>query len=69
MKFFKSQFNYLHCYGGAVIDLQILDEIDLFNGSVSIHHQNIWQPAIEISKTLIAAITEFLKGIFKLQKN
>ena len=32
----------------AVIDLSLLNKIDLFNGFVSIHHQNILQPAIEM---------------------
>ena len=47
----------------------MLNKIDLFNGSVSIHDQNIRQPAIEMFKTLKGVITEFLKGIFKLQTN
>ena len=54
MKFFKSQFNCAHWYGGVVIDL--------FDGSVSIHHQNIGQ-------ILKGVITEFLKVIFKLLAN
>ena len=62
MKFFKSQFHCAHWYGGAVIDL--------FNGSsVSIHHQNIRQPAIEMFKISKGVITEFLKVIFELQTN
>ena len=32
----------------AVIDLSLLNKIDLFNGFVSIHRQNIRQPAIEM---------------------
>ena len=43
--------------------------IDLCNGSVSIHHQNIRQPTVEMFRTLKDVITEFLKGIFKLQTN
>ena len=69
MNFFKSPLNCAHWYGGAVIDLGILNKIDLFNGSVSIHHQNIGKPGIEMSKTLKGVVTEFLKGIFKLQTN
>ena len=61
MKFCKSQFNCAHWYGGAVIDV--------FNGSVPIHHQNIRQPVIEMFKILKGVITEFCKVIFKLQTN
>ena len=52
MKFFKSQFSCAHWYGGAVIDLQLLNKIDLCDGPVSIHYQNIRLPAIEMFKTL-----------------
>ena len=64
--FFKSQFNCTHWYGCAVIDKYLI-KIDLLNGFVSIHHQNILQSAIEMIKTLKGGITEFIKGIFKLQ--
>ena len=47
----------------------MLNKIDLFNGSVSIHYQNIQQPATEMFETLKGVITEFLKGIFILKTN
>ena len=66
MHFFKSQFNCNHWYGRAVMDKYLI-KIDLLHGFVSIHHQNILQSAIEMIKTLKGVITEFIKGIFKLQ--
>ena len=44
-----------------------LVKIYLLHGFVSIHHQNIFQSAIELIKTLKDVITDFIKGIFKLQ--
>ena len=61
------QFNSAHSHGRAVIDLWILKKIDLLHGSVSIHHQNIRQPAIEMFKTLKDVIIEFTKWNFKLK--
>ena len=64
MKLFKPQFNCAHWYGSALIDLWILNKIDLLDGSVSIHYQNIRQPAVEMFKTLKGVMTKFCKGIF-----
>ena len=36
----------------------MLNKIDLLHGSISIHHLNTWQPAIEMFKNLEGAITE-----------
>ena len=46
----------------AVIDLSLLNKIDLFNGFVSIHHQNIRQPAIEMLDFWKVQLLNFLKG-------
>ena len=69
MKFFKSQFNCAHCYGGAVIYLQLINKIDLYNGSVSMHPPKYPTATNGNLKTLKGVITQFLKGIFKLQTN
>ena len=64
--FFKLLFSCTHWYGLAVIDKYPI-KIDLLHNSVSIHYQNFLQSAIEMIKTLKGAITEFIKGIFKLK--